>query len=367
MNKYIGTLLFLPLLFLACSNNKSSQEISEVSLKGDILVVQENSAIRKSLMLQKAELHDYTGEFRAVGTVRPASGKFVEIAPPFAGRITRSFVKLGQKVHAGSPMFELNSPEFFEATKAYFAARSANELAQKNYKRQQDLAANGVASQRDLEEAESEALLAGQEYKQAQATMNIFNIDISSLQMGQAMRMLSPISGEVVKCDLTVGSYLKEDAEPVVAVADLSRVWVKALVKEKYFGAISAGDKVEVYTDAHPNKIVWGTIYYIGEILDEETRSLEIIVECDNKDRELKLGMFCEAHFLSTPGRSIILPATAIMQEQEYDYVFVELSPGEYTRRKVETETVSMEEVRIVSGLEEGESVVVKGGIYLNR
>jgi len=39
---------------------------------------------------------------------------------------------------------------------------------------------------------------------------------------------------------------------------------------------------------------------------------------------------------------------------------------GKFLRRKVETETISMDEVRIVSGIEEGENVVIKGGVFLN-
>ena len=144
-----------------------------------------------------------------------------------------------------------------------------------------------------------------------------------------------------MKSNITIGSYAKEDSEPLAVVADLSRVWVAALVKEKYFGAIKHGDRVEVNTNTNPNKVISGTIYYIGEMLEEETRSLEVIIECSNADRELKLGMFCEVHFLSSPTKAIILPSTAIMQEQDNDYVLIEETKGKYIRRKVESESIS--------------------------
>jgi cobalt-zinc-cadmium efflux system membrane fusion protein len=317
----------------------------------------------EQITVQKAELHDFEAEFRTVGTVRPVSGKLAEIAPPFAGRITKSFVKLGQKVGVASPIFELSSADFYEATKTYFAAQSANEVAQRNYNRQKDLAANGVASQKDLEQAQSEANIALEEFEQAKSILRIFNVDV--VQMGQPLKVVSPIAGEVVKCNITIGGYVKEDAEPLAVVADLSNVWIAALVKERYFGAIKQGDRVEIYTDAHPNKIIWGTIYHIGEMLDEETRSLEVIVECNNADRELKLGMFCEVHFLSSPTKAIILPTTAIMQEQDNDYVFVETEKNKFVRRKVETESLHNNKVRIVNGINEGENIVINGSIYL--
>lgn len=356
----------LCLLVSACGQKESTQEGSRIQHNGDTITVPDNSSVLGQIVVQKTQLREFSSEFRTVGTVRPVSGKLAEIVPPFAGRIVKSFVRLGQKINAGTPVFELGSSEFYEATKSYFSAQSANGIAQINYNRQKELAANGVASQKELEQAKNEALIANQEFEQAQATLNIFNIDVSSLQMGQPLKVISPISGEVVQNNITIGSYVKEDSEALAVVADLSEVWVVARVKEKYFGAIKQGDQVEVFVDAQPNKTIWGTIYYIGEMLDEETRSLDVIVRCNNTDKDLKLGMFCVVHFLSSPKESIILPSTVIMKEEDRDYVLIELSKGKYLRRYIESESVNVEETRILSGLREGETVVVKGGIYLN-
>jgi len=364
MKKQIVAIVCLPLITVCC-NHKTATENTEAVIAGDTVVIAENSPVLEQIVVQKTALQEFSAEFRTVGTVRPVAGKLAEIAPPFAGRIVKSHVKLGQKVSAGAPIFDLSSAEFYEAVKNYFAAQSANDVAQRNFNRQKELATHGVASQKDLEQAQSEADIARQEFEQAKSSLQIFNVDVSAIRATQALSVQSPIAGEVVKYNITIGGYVKEDAEPLAVVADLSKVWVAALVKEKYFGAIKQGDRVEIYTDAHPNKIIWGTICYIGEMLEEETRSLEVIVECDNSNRELKLGMFCETHFLSAPTKAIILPATAVMQEQDNDYVFVETAKGKFVRRKVVIESVHKGEVRIISGIGEGENVVVNGGIYL--
>jgi cobalt-zinc-cadmium efflux system membrane fusion protein len=365
MYKFILSFVFM-LLMVACGNTDATKEAVELSLNGDTIVVNEKSPVLDHLIIQKSQFQDFSAEFKTTGTVRPISGKLAEITPPFAGRIVKSYVHLGQKIVAGSPIFELGSSEFYEATKAYFAAQSANNLAQKRYNRQIELAANGVAAQRDLEQAQNEANISGQELEQAKATLNIYNIDAASVQMGQPLKVVSPISGEVVKSNITIGSYAKEDSEPLAVVTDLSRVWVAALVKEKYFGAIKQGDHVEVYSSTHPDKVISGTIYYLGEMLEEETRSLEVIIECNNDSRELKLGMFCEVHFISSPMKAMILPSTAILQEQDNDYVLIEEIKGKYVRRKVESESASPGNVLITKGIVEGENVVIKGGIYLN-
>jgi cobalt-zinc-cadmium efflux system membrane fusion protein len=340
---------------------------SFIQYRGDTIAVAATAPLRKQITVRKARLEDFPAMFKTVGTVRPVAGKLAEISAPFAGRIIKSFVRLGQQVNAGTPLFALGAPELYETAKIYFAARSANELAQKNYLRQTELAANGVAAQRALEQAKSEASIAHEELELAKAILRLYDVDILSLEAGYPLAVRSPIAGEVVKSDITIGSYVKEDSAPLAVVADLSQVWIAALVKENCFGAIRHGDRVEVYTGAHPGKAIRGAIDYIGAMMDEGTRALEVIVACDNASRELKPGMFCEVHFLSAPVRAIVLPSTAVMQEQDSDYVLVEAAAGMYVRRKVETESIDMNRVRIISGISEGENVVTEGGIFLNR
>ncbi|MEA5005585.1 Multidrug resistance protein MdtA [bioreactor metagenome] len=365
MNKSL-IFICLCILLASCKNSNQTQNNREIQYKGDTIIVGKDAPALKNLIITKTRLKNYSTEFRSVGTVRPVSGKIAEILPPFAGRIVKSRIRLGQKINIGSAVFELGSSDFYDAAKSYFAAKSANELAIKNYNRQKDLVVNGVASQKDLEQAQNEASITGQEFEQAKATLKVFNIDAASLQMGQPLKVVSPISGEVIKYNITIGSYVKEDSEPLAVIADLSHVWVVALVKEKYFGSIKHGDRVEVYTDANPSKTIWGTIYHIGEVLDEETRSLEVIIECNNADRDLKIGMFCEVHFINSPVKAVILPATAIMKKDDNDCVLIEINKGQFLRRKVEIETANTDSVRILSGIGDNENVIIKGGILLN-
>lgn len=371
MNNYISRIgLIICVLFYTAScktKNQNSEAVqTELRISGDTILVNDKSPILGHLITQKSSIEDFSAAFSAVGTVRPVSGKLAEIATPFAGRIFKTYVRLGQKVGAGSPVFEFSSSELYDATKAYFVAQSANELAQRVYTRQKELAANGVAAQKDLEQAQNDAMVASQEFEQAKATLNIFNIDLASLKMGQPSKVVSPISGEVIQSNVTIGSYVKEDAGPLVVIADLSRVWVAAQVKEQFSEAVKQGDSVQVVSNANPGKIISGTVYYISEMLDEETRAVEVIIECNNTDKALKLGMFCDVGFPGFPAKAIILPSTAIMKEQDNDYVLIELAKGKYLRRVVESATVGQDKVQIKSGLQVGENVVVQGGIYLN-
>jgi cobalt-zinc-cadmium efflux system membrane fusion protein len=361
-------ILALMLLATACTQSQTAKETANIRQENsDTLTVKENSPILKELTVRETRLQDIPASFSAPGTVRPAAGRLAGITPPFAGRIVTSSVRLGQRVSAGSPVFQLASPGFYDAVKTCISARSADRLARLSRNRLKDLEARGLASRKDLEQAESEALTAAGELEQATAILRLFNADTASLRTGQALTVTSPIAGEIIRADITVGDYVREDAGPLVTVADLSHVWVAASVREPHFESIRRGDSVEICTAARPGRTVPGAVHYAGQMLDEETRSLEVTVECRNPDRALKPGMFCEVRFTGPPAPAILLPATALMQEHGRDCVLVELPQRRYVRRPVTARSLTPDTVCITAGLDPGERVVVKGGIYLNR
>jgi len=108
MFKYLYTLVCV-LFMVAFGNNAATNEDADLRFDGETIIVNENLPVLKQITVQKAHLQDFEAEFRTVGTVRPVAGKLAEIAPPFAGRIGQSFVRLGQKVSVNAPIFEIES------------------------------------------------------------------------------------------------------------------------------------------------------------------------------------------------------------------------------------------------------------------
>lgn len=353
-------------ILAACNSKEGKKDTNDFSINGDTISINENSPILHKLETQRINLQSYSYESTATGTVNAIPSNYALVAAPFAGRITKSNVRLGQEIKAGAPIFEISSPSYYEAGKAHYQAKEEMDLALKNFKRQKDLLSKGVGVQRDYEEAEVNYALRKKDFESSLANLMVFQVDTSNLVLGQPLIVRSPINGTIVENSIVIGQYLKEDSEPMVVVADLSRVWIVAQVKEKYIELIKPGDSVKVSTNTQFAKTIKGTIYYFGEILDEETRSIEVIIECKNPERNLKLGMFCDVCFISSPTKEFILPSTAILKEQDNDYVLIEESKGKYYRRIVESETINSEKVLVKKGISEGDNVVIRGGFYLN-
>ena len=107
---------------------------------------------------------------------------------------------------------------------------------------------------------------------------------------------------------------MKDSEEPLIIVAELDRVRVVADVKEKYINSISPDDRVEIHTQSNPDKVFTGTISYVGKLLDEETRSAQVFITCDNREGLLRPGMFAGVRFINEPKSSVLIPSTAVLQ-----------------------------------------------------
>jgi len=357
------------LLLCACSSN-SEKTVQEVTYQGNVVTVANDSPILKKLKEERVALKPFCNEFRTVGTVQAEAGKFAEVNMPFDGRVLRGNVHLGSLVHAGQALMEVSSPDFLEASKAYLQNRQNYEKARADYERKKVLTEHGIASQRELEESLAELENARHDKECSAAALKVYGTDTTQMKMGQAMHIVAPIAGEVVRCDVTVGAYVKADSEPMIAIADLHKVWINARVKERYIGMISRGGTAEVRSESEPDTLHAGEILHIGNLVDEETRSVQVVVGCDNEDLRLKHGMYVSVHFLGEPKEMVVVPASAVFQGEQRSYVFVCTNePNTYERREVEVGSANdaNTEVCICRGLKEGERILAEGGLYLNE
>lgn len=364
--KYIF-LLGIAITFLAsCGEKNKTDEPGNFVVNGDTITLPENSTVKSQLKTQAVQTETFQLELLSAGTVKAIPNFFAEIAPPFSGRVTKVYLKLGMKTQPGTPLFEITSPEFIDAQKLFFQAKSEMNSAQLSLKRQQDLMKNEVGAQRDLEEAETNFEVKEKEYQNAIASLKIFGVDVNKLVFGQPLVITSPISGEVITNEVVMGQYIKEDDAPRAKVAELSKVWVVGMVKEKDIRFIHELDGAEIRVAAFPNRIIIGKVYHINEIVDEDTRSVQVLIECNNEDHTLKPGMYVSVRFIDTPKPTLFVPAKSVLQFNDQNYLLVQIGKDKYLKRIVETGiTDNQGRVAIISGLKSGENIISEGAFYL--
>lgn len=349
----------------ACGRKDEAIEKQNYSLQNDTIIVAPTSTIAPKLKIETVTNEPHQLELITAGTVKAIPNFYAEIAPPFAGRVTKVYLKLGMKTQAGTPLFEIVSPDFIDAQKNFFQAKSAYQVAKLSLKRQQDLKHNGVASQKDLEEAENNFEVNEKEYQNTIASLKIFGVNVNTLVFGQPLIITSPIAGEVIRNEVVMGQYIKEDDSPKAIIADLKKVWIAGQIKEKDIPFIHQLDGAQIQLASYPDKKIIGKIYHVDEIIDEATRSVQVLIECINEDHTLKPGMYVTVKFVDAPKNTLFVPAKAVLQYNDKSFVLVQLEKGKYIRRYVKTGITSKGKIAILSGLKSNETIISEGAFYL--
>ena len=367
MNK-IPFLLLATALFMGCGHGSDSSEAtadSPVEVMGDTLTVPPTSTIAPRLVCGTVGDSAFTTTLTTTGVVMAIPSAYAEVAAPFAGRVVRSLVRMGQMVKAGTPLFEISSSDYAEVVKNFIQTKSEMDMAKRALDRTQDLHDNKVASDKELDEAKTAYGLALEEYRHAVAVAKEYQIDLKTAEVGQPMVVRSPIGGRVLSNSLVIGEYLKEDADAKVVVADLDKVWVNANVSEMDAPYVDGIEDVEVSLMARPDSTVRGHVAYVGGILDPDTRTVQTIIECNNPRHLMLPNMYAQVRMHVQNRHSIVVPKGAVLQGEKSRYVLRKVGENSYVRTAVEVQSIDERSLRVIKGLSAGDEIVMQGAFYL--
>ncbi len=303
---------------------------------------------------EPAQLRALDKIVRAAGRIELDERRTYTIAPKFEGYIERLHVNAtGQSVVIGQPLFEVYSPELVSAQREYL------------------IAAQGVQA---LKDADSEAQRGMQQLAEA-SLARLKNWDISAEQVkrltsrAEATRTLtfgSPVSGIVTEKKALQGMRFMP-GEALYQVADLSSVWVIADVFEQDIGLIKPGQKAQVKINAYPDQLFAGVISYVYPTLKTDTRTIQVRIELPNPGQRLKPGMFAQVEMaVAAPRRVVTVPVSAVIDSGTRRMVLVQLKAGRFEPREVTLGTRSDDYVEVLSGVKDGESVVVAANFLID-
>lgn len=355
----------LGVALVGCKEKRVEQERRAYEIKGDTALVHDTTYLAKRVVVSPVQSESYTREVVTAGTVQAIPTQYAYIAPPFSGRVVRSFVELGQRVAQNTPLFEISSSEFTSAQKDFFQAESERDLALNDLKRKKDLIINGVGSQRELEEAENALRVADKEYENALAALRVYQTEPTHMVLGQPLVVRSPLAGDVIENNIITGQYISSEGDPVAVVANLSKLWVAAQVKEKDIRFIQEGDDMSIHIAALPNQQIEGKVFHIDEAIDLDTRSIKVLSVIENREDLVKLGMYSTVTFSEKESQGLVVAEKAILQADEYNYVYRQLTPTTFIKTKVEVETIKSGKAIISQGLTAGDLIISEGGYYL--
>jgi cobalt-zinc-cadmium efflux system membrane fusion protein len=304
--------------------------------------------------------------------MEPLTGKITynesvtsRISSPVAGRVIGTPVAFGTQVQAGSILLELDSPDVAAAEADYAKAQAGLTLASHGLNRQQELYAGKAAAQKDVQLAQNDFNDARSEVQRAQQRLK--NLRISVGQSDGHFPLRSPLPGVVVERNVNPGIEVRPDRDvPLFVVSDTKKLTLLMAVFEVNLSKIKLGQKLSISVPAYPGEIFPATVQYIGQVLDEKTRTVQVRCDLPNQDGRLLPGMYATIMVESDPGdKAIVIPLTAVFTEGDADFVFIALDENRYQQRPVEIGLRLKDKAVITKGLQPNEQLVTEGALTL--
>ena len=172
-------------------------------------------------------------------------------------------------------------------------------------------------------------------------------------------------TGVITAKNVVQGSRLAAGDTPF-EITDLSQVWVLADAHETDLPRVRLATPVTLTLAAIPNRVFKGRVSFIEPVLDAKTRTARVRLAFANPRGELRPEMFGEVLFHSRPRQSLRVPSDAIIDSGERKVVFVAAGDGRFEPRAIKTGDSSGELVEVLSGLDEGERVVVRASFLVD-
>ena len=311
--------------------------------------------------LVEAVAHDATSTLNVTGSVNPDVSREIPVVSIASGRVVALHVRLGDYVHKGQLIMEVQSTDISGAFNQYLKAVNDEHLANTQLERAKILYEKGAIAKSQLEIAQDGEDDAKADLVAAEQQLHVLGIDKNN--PGETVKILSPASGFIIQQNVTeaaTAGVTYSGSANAFTIADLSHVWIVCDVYENDLATVHLGQEADIHLNAYPDKVLKGTIGDIGAVLDPNLRTGKVRIQVENPGNLMRIGMFATATF---HGRKLethtAVPASAVLHLHDRDWVYLPAGDGKFKRLGVEGGTMlpnNMQEIN--SGLSPGQQVV---------
>lgn len=281
------------------------------------------------------------------------------IAAEIEGRVTEISVDEGGSVEAGQVVLEIDPQRRqleLDAKRAQLAQARANYLKEKRQTdRIRKLRTEKVASQQQLEEADTALLLASSRVEAERAALGVAERALADASVS------APFAGLIAKREVQLGEFVQPGTSLVELVA-LDPLEVVFSLTELDTERVRSGQSVDVVVGAFPDRVFEGVVRFISPTVDPATRTLRIKAEIDNSDGLLRPGLFARVNMGVAPRNGVVMvPEEALIQRSDGAVLFKITEDGRVKRVTVDTGTQNAGRIEVRGDVAPGERVVRRG------
>jgi cobalt-zinc-cadmium efflux system membrane fusion protein len=351
---YLCALAVVSLWLSSCTKTEEKQDEAKAFMLSDTMM--------NRITLDTVKTQTVKNELTLVGKVVPDENQVIKIFPLVGGNVEDVDVELGDNVRKGQKLATIRSGEVADFERQLIQAQSDLLIAQKNLSSTEDLYESKLVPERD-------AITARQMVDKAKAEVNRVKEIFSIYGLGKSTNytVKSPINGFIIAKNVNRGMQLRSDnSESLFTVGQIADVWVMANVNESDIPRIKLGMIANVQTISFPDEVFKGKVDKIYNVLDPESKAMQIRIQLQNVGMKLKPEMHATVNLnFDEGGEMHAIPSQSIIFDRSKNWVMVFHSRSQIETRPVEVYRTLANRAYIKSGLKDGERVISKNQLLV--
>jgi membrane fusion protein, heavy metal efflux system len=285
------------------------------------------------------------------------------LGSPLAGRITSVLVERGQRVKSGASLFTVSSPGLAELRSELAKTTAQRATAHTNLDRVQALVDAGSLPAKELVTAKQEATEADLSTQLAEQKLAALRVTGGG---DTSFTVTAPRDGVVVEKALSVGQLVDPSNGSLLAIADLSDVWVVADVFENDTGPLAPGTKAKVSLPGSGTDRD-ATIEQVSAVVDPDRHTVPVRLRLANSDGALRPNAYATIRIFDPTPAAVAVPTSAVLSDGAQSYVYRKEPDGALRRHDITVGSTSAGTVPVLAGLAATDQVVLSGAILLDN
>lgn len=315
-------------------------------------------SLQNVVSVDTVHIHEVADELTLNGRVTFNQEQVARVFPIFGGTVTEVSAEIGDHVRKGDILAVIRSGEVADYEKQKKEAEQQLVIARRNLQSVQDMFASGMASERDVLQARQELSNAEAEEKRITEIFSIYHLAGKSLYIVKA-----PVSGFIVEKNINKEMQIRSDQnDEMFVISGLENVWVMADVYESNISKVHENAPVRITTLAYPGKEFTGKIDKVYNMLNDESKTMNVRVKLTNENYLLKPGMFTNVSVISRSSDKQLprIDSHALVFENGKNFVVTVDAAGKLAVKEVEVYRQLSKECYLSSGVQEGDRILNK-------
>lgn len=276
------------------------------------------------IVFGKVEMKNISSTLPVNGLLDVPPQNLVTVAAMMGGFVKSTNLLQGMKVKKGEVLVTIQNPDFIQIQQDYLNNKSKLVFAEQEYKRQEELARDNVASQKTLQQVTAEYQSLKAMHEGLLEKLSILGINPSTVENGtikSIVSIVSPISGYVTAVNINIGKYVNPQ-DLICEIVDTDHLHAELTVFEKDIFKVKEGQKIKFQLVNEEHKVRTATVYLINRKIGED-RTVRVHAHLDKEDRNLLPNTYLKAFIEITDNLTTALPDEAVISSGGKYFIFI--------------------------------------------